>query len=289
MKRHNLIALTAIILMFFAFAMVTTGIKVANATGQSPVNLGTAGNYAILAKSGISTVPTSAITGDIGVSPIDSTAITGFSLTMDSANTFSTSTQVTGKVYAADYAAPTPATLTTAISDMETAYTDAAGRTNPNATELGAGEIGGMTIYPGLYKWGAGVSISTDVTLDAQGNSNAVWIFQIAGDLTVANGKQVILSGGANALNIFWQVAGGAGVNIGTTAHFEGVILAQTAIHLNTGATLNGRALAQTAVTLDSSTVSLAGAIPEFTSTIAVASLLTATAAVLIMFRRRRK
>jgi hypothetical protein len=281
--------LIAIVLMLYAFAMVTTGIKVANATGQLPVNLGTASNFIILAKSGISTVPTSAIVGDIGVSPMDSTAITGFSLTMDSSGTFSTSTQVTGKVYAADYAAPTPSILTTAISDMVTAYTDAAGLTNPDAIGLGAGDISGMTIYAGLYKWGTGVLMSKDVTLDAQGDPNAVWIFQIAGDLTVASGAQVILSGGANALNIFWQVAGGAGVDIGTTAHFVGVILAQAVIHLDTGVTLDGRAYAQTAVTLDSSTVFLAAGVPEFPSGVIIAPLFTVTAAALITFRKRRK
>ena len=87
-----------------------------------------------------------------------------------------------------------------------------------------------MTITPGLYKWASGVLISTDVTLN--GNPNDIWIFQIAGDLTVANGKSVILSGGAQAKNIFWQVAGGTGVEIGTTANVKGIILTQTAIHL---------------------------------------------------------
>ena len=227
----------------------TTGTT--TAAGPAPVNLGTAGNFVILAKSGISTVPTSAITGDIGVSPIDQTAITGFSETLDGTGTFSTSIQVTGKIYAADYAVPTPSNLTTAVSDMETAYTDAAGRTLPDATELGAGEIGGLTIVPGLYKWGTGVLISTDVTLS--GGPNDVWIFQIAGGITQANGKSVILTGGALPKNIFWQSFGV--VDLGTTAHFEGIILAQTAITLNTGATVNGRLLAQTAVTLASSTV----------------------------------
>jgi len=122
------------------------------AAGPATVNLGSAGNFVILAKSGISTTGSTAITGDIGVSPITATAITGFGLIMDSSNTFSTSALVTGKVYAADYAAPPPATMTTAINDMETAYTDAAGRTSPTATELGAGNIGGMTLAPGLYK-----------------------------------------------------------------------------------------------------------------------------------------
>ncbi|MFH2119978.1 MAG: Ig-like domain-containing protein [Pseudomonadota bacterium] len=227
----------------------TTGTTAA--AGPDPVLLGTAGNFVILAKSGISTVPTSAVTGDIGVSPIDQTAITGFSETMDTTNTFSTSTQVTGKIYAADYAVPTPANLTTAVSDMETAYTDAAGRTLPDATELGAGEIGGLTIVPGLYKWGTDVLISTDVTLN--GGPNDVWIFQISGGITQASATKVILTGGALPKNIFWQSFGV--VALDTTAHMEGVILAQTGITLNTGATINGRLLAQTAVTLDQNTV----------------------------------
>ncbi|HTG43686.1 MAG TPA: ice-binding family protein [Verrucomicrobiae bacterium] len=221
--------------------------------GQSPVLLGASGNYAILAKSGVSTVPASAVTGDMGVSPIDSTAITGFSLTQDSTTQFSTSPQVTGKIYAPDFASPTPSNLTTAVSDMETAYTDAAGRTLPDFTELGAGDIGGMTLAPGLYKWGTGLNIPADVTL--AGGPSDVWIFQIAGSVTMAAAKSVLLSGGAQAANIFWQVAGGIGVDLGTTSHFEGIILSQAAINLNTGASINGRLLAQTAVTLDANTV----------------------------------
>ena len=135
---------------------------------------------------------------------------------------------------------------------MEAAYTDAAGRTVPApVTELGAGEIGGLTIVPGLYKWSTGVLITTDVTLN--GGPNDVWIFQIAQGVTQANGTRINLTGGALPKNIFWQSFGV--VALGTTAHFEGVILAQTAITLNTGATINGRALAQTAVTLDQNTV----------------------------------
>jgi len=221
------------------------------AASPAPVNLGTAGNFAILAKSGISTVPTSAITGDIGVSPIGSTALTGFSLSVDASGQFATSPQVTGHVYASDYAVPTPVNLTTAISDMQTAYTDAAGRTTPDFTELGAGQIGGLTLAPGLYKWGTDVLISSDVTIN--GSATDVWIFQIAGKLIQANGTRVFLSGGALAKNIFWQSAGD--VSLGTTAHSEGIVLCQTAISLATGASINGRLLAQTAVTLDGSTV----------------------------------
>jgi hypothetical protein len=222
----------------------------------APVNLGTAGNFVILSKSGISTTGTTSIVGNLGVSPAAASYITGFGLIMDVSNTFSTSSLVTGNVYASDYTAPTPDTLTTAISNMETAYTDAAGRTIPLATELGAGDITGLTLYPGLYKWGTGVTINAPgVTLDCQGNSSAVFIFQIAQTLTVGNGAVVSLAGSCNPNNLFWQVAGQT--TLGTTANFKGNILGQTAIVLNTGAILNGRALAQTAVTLDSNPVTV--------------------------------
>jgi hypothetical protein len=239
------------------FALVVVLAHHTGAGAQMPVNLGKAGNFAILSKSGISTVPASAVTGDIGVSPIDSTAITGFSLVLDSTTQFSISPQVTGKVYAASYASPSPSMLTTAVGDMETAFTDAAGRTLPDFTELGAGNIGGLTLTPGLYKWGTGLTIPTDVTLS--GGPNDVWILQIAGNLTIAPAKAVHLSGGAQARNIFWQVSGGVGVDLGTTSHFEGIILAQAAINLQTGASINGRLFAQTAVTLDANTVTAPG------------------------------
>lgn len=221
------------------------------AAGPDPVDLGTASNYVILAKSGIDTVPSSILTGDIGVSPIDSTAITGFSLTMDSSGEFSTASQVVGRVYAADYTVPTPSNLTTAISDMELAFTDAAGRAIPDFTELGAGDISGLTLVPGLYKWGTSVLISTDVTLS--GGPDDVWIFQIGGGITQASGVRIILAGGARPQNIFWQAFGG--VALDTNAHFEGIVISQTEIALATGATMNGRLLSQTAVTLDSNTV----------------------------------
>jgi len=232
------------------------------AAGPAPVELGTASNFVILSKSGISTTGTTKIYGNIGVSPIDRTALTGFSETMDPSNVFSTSIYVSapgtfvansGKLYAADYTAPTPSNMTTAISNMETAYTDAAGRATPTATELGAGDIGGMTLAPGLYKWSTGLNIPTDVTLS--GGANDVWIFEIAQDLTLANGIKVNLSGGAQAKNIFWQIAGQT--TLGTGSTMNGNMICQTLIALNTGAILNGRLLAQTAVTLDTATVTL--------------------------------
>jgi hypothetical protein len=222
----------------------------ASAAALLPVALGSAGGFAILAKSGISTVPTSAVTGDMGVSPAAASYITGFSLTADATNTFSTSPQLTGKAYASDYAAPTPGNLTTAVGDMELAFTHAAGLA-PDVTELGAGNIGGMTLTPGVYKWGTGLLIPTNLTLN--GSATDVWVMQIAQDLTLSNGVSVMLSGGALAKNVFWQVGGA--VMIGTSAHAEGIVLSQTAITLATGGGINGRLLAQTAVSIDGSTV----------------------------------
>lgn len=215
-----------------------------------PVNLGTAGNFVMLAKAAISTVPTSAITGDIGVSPAAASYLTGFSLSADSTNVFSTSSQVTGRLFAADYAPPTPSNLTLAVGDMELAFTDAAGRA-PDLTEVGAGNIGGMTLAPGVYKWGTDLLIPADVTLS--GSATDAWIFEIAGGLTLSSGARVGLAGGALPKNVFWQVSGA--VELGTTSHLEGVVLTKTAITLRTGATVNGRLLAQTAIDIDGSTV----------------------------------
>jgi hypothetical protein len=221
-----------------------------NGLGPAALNLGTAGDYVILAKSGVSTTGVTAVVGDVGLSPAAASFVTGFALSSP-ATTFTTSARVTGKVWAADYAVPTPANLTTAILNMQTAYTDAAGRTSPTATELGAGNIQGMTLAPGLYKWGTGVSIPSAVTLS--GGANDVWIFQIAQNLTVGNGAIVTLSGGAQAKNVFWQVAGQA--TLGTTSDFKGIILGKTLIAFNTGAAITGRALAQTAVTLNATAI----------------------------------
>jgi hypothetical protein len=221
------------------------------AEGPAPVNLGTAGNYVILAKSAISTTGTTDIVGHVAVSPAAETFITGFSQSRDASDEFSTSAIVDGRIYAANMAAPTPSKLTTAIGDMEIAYTDAAGRSTPDHTELGAGDISGMTLEPGLYNWGTGLLVASDVTLS--GGANDVWIFQIAQDLTVENGINITLAGGALPKNIFWQVGGS--VTLGTTSAFKGIILSKTQIAVNNGAVINGRALAQTAVTLDANAV----------------------------------
>lgn len=214
------------------------------------VDLGTAGDFVILAETEITVVPTSAITGNVAISPSAATFITGLSLIADKSNVFSTSSQVTGQVFAADYAPPTPANLTTAIGDMDTAFTDAAGRA-PNVTELGAGNISGMTLGVGVYKWSTGLLLATDVYLN--GSATDVFIFEVAQSVTVDSAVKIHLTGGAIASNVFWQVSGQ--VNIGTTAHFEGVILCQTQIAMKTGASINGRLLAQSAVIADSNTI----------------------------------
>jgi hypothetical protein len=209
--------------------------------GPAPVNLRSAGDFVILTKSGITDVPASAVTGDVGTSPITGAA------------DLLTCTQVTGIIFSADAAGPAPCSmknptkLTAAVLDMQTAYTDAAGRSNPDFTELGRGNIGGMTLAPGLYKWGTSVNITTDVTLS--GSENDTWIFQIAGNLKESNGITVHLKGGALAKNVFWQVAGLT--MLGTTSNFEGIILCKTLIAVQTHATVNGRLFSQTAVTLE--------------------------------------
>jgi hypothetical protein len=226
-------------------AATVPSVTSAVAAVQTPVNLGTAADFAILSKSGVTDVPASAITGDVGSSPITGAAI-GLKCT-----------EVTGTIYTVDAAGPLPCSLkdptrlTSAVGDMETAYNDAAGRILPDALNLGAGEIGGLTLSPGLYKWTSNVSISKDVTLN--GGPNDVWILQIAGTLNEASAKQVTLTGGAQAKNVFWQTAGAVG--IGTTAHFEGTILTKTLVAVKTKASVNGRLLAQTAVTLQMNAV----------------------------------
>ena len=227
----------------------TTGTSAA--IGPMPVSLGTAGDYAILAKSGVSTVPASSVTGDIGLGPAAASYLTGFSLVADATNIFASSPQIVGKAYAANYAVPTPSNLTTAVGNMEGAYTDAASRPTPDFLELGTGDIGGRTLAPGLYKWTSTVTLPTNVTIS--GGANDVWIFQTTGDLTVSAAQRITLSGGAQAKNIFWQVAGRT--TLGAGSHFEGVLLCKTDVTLETGATMNGRILSQTQVALQKATV----------------------------------
>ena len=230
----------------------TTASEVLAGIGPALLNLRSASNFAILAKAGITNTGDTLITGNIGVSPLARNSITGFSEILSLDQTSAISAYVTGKIYSADMQEPTPSTLTTAIYDVETAYNEAAGRVDYAVdSERDAGIIGGQTFAPGIYKWGTVVTMATDITLD--GGPNDVWIFQVAETLTVSSGAKVILTGGAQAKNIFWQV--GETVTLGTGAHFEGTILSKTQIVLDTGASVHGILLAQTQVTLDTATV----------------------------------
>lgn len=204
------------------------------ACSQAPVVLGAAANFVVLAGSTVTNTGLTSITGDVGVSP--GTAITGFGPGI-----------IVGAQHAAD---PTAAQ---GIFDLTTAYNDAAGRTLCPVSK--SGNLGGQTLAPGLYKSTSDLSITSgDLTLDAQGDGDAVFIFQMASTLTTTAGRQVILANGAKAANVYWQV--GSSATLGTTSAFQGTIMADQAITLDTGATLNGRALARIAsVSLDSNTI----------------------------------
>jgi hypothetical protein len=238
--------------------LLLTALVNAATAQEAAVNLGTACNYAILAKSGISTVPTSAITGSIAVSPIAATAMTGFGLVLDLGGQYSTASQFTGKAYGASYGGATASALTVAVLDMQAAYTDAASRLNANATRInpGGGDISGMTMTPGVYTFQVGIGINSDVYFDAFGDSSAVFILQTTGNILQASSTRVTLQGGARAENIFWQVAGNVAIGVG--AHFVGIILAATDVTFFTGASLDGLILAQTACVLQMATITQA-------------------------------
>ena len=249
------------------------------------VNLGTAQDFTILSKAGISTTAGTAIVGDIGVSPIAATAITGFGLILDASGEFSTSSLVTGQVFAADYAPPTPTMLGVAIGDMETAYTDAAGRSGPDFLNLFGGNLNGQTLSAGLYKWQSALSIVNSITFD--GDANAIWVMQVDNRLNLGNAANIFLSGGALAQNIFWQTAEGA--TLGTDSHFEGMLLTATDIAVQTRASVNGGLFAQTAVTLDENSIVGAGLAPSPIPEPSTYALFGIGGLVLMVLARRRK
>jgi hypothetical protein len=221
-------------LLVLASLLAACGEQLVEFADQAPVALGAADGFAVLAGSTVTNTGATSVTGDLGVSP--GTAVTGFP-----------PGTLNGTLHPGDSAAAA------AKADLTTAYNDAAGRTD-GAVAV-AGNLGGQTLTPGLYKSTSSLEISSgDLTLDARGDPNAVFIFQMASTLTTTAGRQVILSGGARAANIFWQV--GTSATLGTTSAFHGTIMADQSITLNSGATLDGRALARIgAVTLDSNTI----------------------------------
>jgi hypothetical protein len=232
---------------------VVIGSAHANTVNPRPVFLGKSHTFAILTKSGVSTVPDSMITGDVGASPIALTSVTGFSYEVDASGTFATSNQVVGKIYAASSISPTPSFLSQAVLDMEKAYVNATTRVGPDFVEYHAGLLSSTVLSRGLYKFSSNVNIYTDCTL--AGNETDIWVFQIAGNLVLAADTRIILAEGAQAKNIYWVVAGF--VEIGTGAHFEGIILGASMANFRTRATMNGKVLVQTAVTLQSTTINM--------------------------------
>jgi hypothetical protein len=203
------------------------------AGGPGAPPLGTTSTFVVLAGSTVTNTGLTAVTGDLGVSP--GAAVTGFP---------------PGTVSGATHAGDAPAA--TAEADLTTAYNDAAGRTTGAITV--SGDLTGLTLAPGLYKSTSSLAVSGALTLSALGNSNAVWIIQMASTLTTGPGSQVILSGGAKASNVYWQV--GTSATLGTNSVFKGTIMADQSITLGTGARLDGRALARIgAVTLDTNAI----------------------------------
>jgi len=219
--------------------------------GPGRINLRTAANFEVLATSGLTAGAAAQVHGDVGLTPMAAGGMTGFGMAMDGGGAFATSSIVTGKLYAANFLAPTPALLSAALADAQAAHADGAGRTTPDFINLGGGELGGQVLIPGLYHWSTAAAITTDVTLS--GGPNDVWILQVGGALTMAASTTVHLVGGAQAKNIFWVTVGAVG--LGATAHLEGIVLSGVGIATGAGATANGQLLATTAVTLGAGSI----------------------------------
>lgn len=230
-------------------------ISLGTATAGTAGDLGAAGSYVILAKTGVHAVTTpNVVTGNVGISPAAATGITGFALDLPAGSAYSTSAQVTGKVYAPGYAEPTPTNLTAAVSSMEDAYLAATLKATTGSPACpGTGHFGSQTLAAGVYTCAVDVDIATATNLTLNGSATDVWVFQITGNLSQAANTRVNLTGGALPQNVFWQVSGN--VNVLAGAHFEGILLAKTDITFGSLSSINGRLFSQTAINLNATTV----------------------------------
>lgn len=211
----------------------TLGVRESGGGGPATVQLGTAATFSILAGSTVTNTGATTVSGDLGVSP--GTAVTGFP-----------PGTVSGATHAGDAAAAQ------AQTDLTVAFNDAAARSTGVVSV--SGDLTGLTLTPGLYKSTSSLAITGNLTLNALGNPDAIFIIQMASTLTTGSGSQIILSGGARASNVIWQV--GTSATLGTNSVFKGNILADQSITLNTGARLDGRALTRIgAVTLDTNVI----------------------------------
>lgn len=243
MKMNNLLTAIAIVSVGFTAGCNNDDPKPTTNPNVIPIQtvtlttvaLGDASGIAVLAGSSVTNTGATNITGDLGLSP--GTSVGGFPPGI-----------LTGTLRIND------AIATQAKLDLTAAYNDAAGRTSTDIVTL-SGNLGGLTLTPGLYKSTSSLAISSgDLTFDAKGNPDAVFIIQIATTLTTTSGRKVFLSGGASAANIFWQV--GSSATFGTTSVFKGTVMAMQSITFNTGATLTGKALARSgAVTMAGNTI----------------------------------
>ena len=230
-KRISASLLAAVVV----FCLMVTNVAAQTPTAkQAPVYLGEAANYAILGASTVTNTGPSVINGNLGVWP-GTAYVPG-----------TPAATVNGAIYAGVTEAQH------AQASLAIAYNEAAGRTA--GVVAVAGDLSGQTLAPGLYNSTSTIAITGDLTLDANGDPNAVFIFQVGSALTVASGGRVVLTGGAKAANVFWQV--GSSATLGTYSAFKGTIMAYASVTIATGATLDGRALAQNAaVTMDSNVV----------------------------------
>ena len=236
-----------------ALVLIGTALVPAASAAQT-VQLGTATPFAVLAGTAVTDVPTSSITGDVGLSPAAGTNYAGL-----------TQAEVTGTIYSTDGTGPAgnvnnPALLTTAKNDLTTAYVAAAGQPPVTTFTAGDNQLGGQTLVPGVYAFGAAstanLTASSPLVLNGEGDTNAVFVFQASSSLVTASNSVVQLENGAQACNVFWQVGSSATLNSAST--FVGTIMALTSATLNAGATVQGRVLARNgAVTLDANTITI--------------------------------